>query len=240
MKGGMGGIGRAFSALTGRAPSDSQKIKNIYEKLFSFGDYNNLSVGEIDYNHQVKRGKIATDLLKGLYGVVNIQTELDVIAFQRLYRNLDKRRFLLQDGSALQQEFIAAGSPDPVLGNLMNTANEILKKAGSLLRTENYDPFFVGAASDLSITDEQKTAALNDALALSSATNQRAQGAISATEFIEAITPYYEAAKAPGFKSIGGRRNRSSRKHKSRSSKSRKSRSGKSRKHKSRSGKSRR
>ena len=169
-------------------------------------------------------------MINGFYGLINIQTENDVIALRRLFvkfKNGGGNLFAKlpgMDKTPLQQEWIAAGKPEPIFGNIMKDAKGILEKASKkgLLRSRFNPP--PGSPED---TDEAKNAVLT----LNQADQARSTASITAAEFSDTIgsitydaTPYISSMNV-GLATKGGRRSRKSRK-----TKSRKSRKGKSRK----------
>jgi len=170
-------------------------------------------------------------MINGFYGLINIQTENDVIALRRLFIKFKKGGARLLglpgiDKTPLQQEWIAAGSPMPFFGDIMKNAKGIIENAGKkgLLRT-TFNP---GAGSPED-TDEAKNAVLT----LNEADEARATGRIGAAEFSDAIgsitydaSPYATTANKkssflPSFFGGKSRKNKSRRSRKSRKSKSR-------------------
>jgi len=170
-------------------------------------------------------------MINGFYGLINIQTENDVIALRRLFIKFKKGGARLlglpgMDKTPLQQEWIAAGSPMPIFGDIMKNAKGIIENAGKkgLLRS-TFNP---GAG-----TPENTTEAKNAVLALNEADEARATGRIGAAEFSDAIgsitydaSPYATTANKkssflPSFFGGKSRKNKSRRSRKSRKSKSR-------------------
>jgi len=172
-------------------------------------------------------------MINGFYGLINIQTENDVIALRRLYVKFKKdnnadiyRKMPGMDKTPLQQEWIAAASPEPILGDIMKNGKGILEKAGKkgLLRT-TFNPQ-AGSPED---TDEAKNAVMT----LNEADQARTTASISAAEYSNTIgsitydaSPYATTANKkssflPSFFGGKSRKNKSRRSRKSRKSKSR-------------------
>jgi len=235
MRGGLFGVGSLVSKLTGKELTVHQKAKELaYGKLKSFSEFGYFDFKVDDeFGNKPELVAFAGYMINGFYGLINIQTENDVIALRRLFIKFKKGGARLlglpgMDKTPLQQEWIAAGSPMPFFGDIMKNAKNILEQAGKkgLLRT-TFNP---GAG-----TPENTTEAKNAALALNEADDARATGRIGAAEFSDAIgsitydaspyttTPEKKSSFLPSF--FGGK----SRKNKSRRSKSRKSRKSKSR-----------
>ena len=235
MRGGLFGVGSLVSKLTGKELTVHQKAKQLaYGKLKSFSEFGYFDFKVDDeFGNKPELVAFAGYMINGFYGLINIQTENDVIALRRLFIKFKKGGARLlglpgMDKTPLQQEWIAAGSPMPFFGDIMKNAKNILEQAGKkgLLRT-TFNP---GAG-----TPENTTEAKNAALALNEADDARATGRIGAAEFSDAIgsitydaspyttTPEKKSSFLPSF--FGGK----SRKNKSRRSKSRKSRKSKSR-----------
>ena len=86
MKGGFGGIGRAFSGALGMELTPKQIRRNFLDQLLSFSKY-----GGMDFFPSSNGGfggellVFLSDMRNGLYGLINIQTENDVIALRRLF-----------------------------------------------------------------------------------------------------------------------------------------------------------
>jgi hypothetical protein len=202
--------------------------------LKSFSEYGvfDFKLGGALGNEKPELVAFAGYMINGFYGLINIQTENDVIALRRLFAKFKKGDANLftklpgMDKTPLQQEWIAAGSPEPNFGNIMKDAKGILEKAGKkgLLRT-TFSPE-VGSPED---TDEAKNAVMT----LNEADQARTTASITAAEFSDTIgsitydaSPFTQSPeKKKGF--FGGRRSRKGRK--SRKSQSRKSKSRKSR-----------
>jgi hypothetical protein len=235
MRGGLFGVGSLVSKLTGKELTVHQKAKELaYGKLKSFSEFGYFDFKVDDeFGNKPELVAFAGYMINGFYGLINIQTENDVIALRRLFIKFKKGGANLfaklpgMDKTPLQQEWIAAGSPMPFFGDIMKNAKNILEQAGKkgLLRT-TFNP---GAG-----TPENTTEAKNAALALNEADDARATGRIGAAEFSDAIgsitydaSPYTTTPeKKSSFPSFFGGK---SRKNKSRRSKSRKSRKSKSR-----------
>ena len=239
MKGGVLGLGRIATGLVGKDLTVHQKAKDLAygsltraSPLKSFSEY-----GIFDFKYDIGLGGAQPELvsfagymINGFYGLINIQTENVVIAFRRLFvkfKNGGGNLFAKlpgMDKTPLQQEWIAAGKPEPIFGNIMKDAKGILEKASKkgLLRSRFNPP--PGSPED---TDEAKNAVLT----LNQADQARSTASITAAEFSDTIgsitydaTPYISSMNV-GLATKGGRRSRKSRK-----TKSRKSRKGKSRK----------
>jgi hypothetical protein len=245
MKGGV--LGRIASELTGKKLTVHQKAKELaYGSLMRAGPLKSFSeYGYYDFKVDDEFGNkpelvaFAGYMINGFYGIINIQTENDVIALRRLFTKFKKGGARLlglpgMDKTPLQQEWIAAGSPMPFFGDIMKNAKGILENAGKkgLLRT-TFNPQ-AGSPED---TDEAKNAVLT----LNEADQARTTASISAAEFSNTIgsitydaSPYNTTPeKKKGF--FGGSRKSKSRKSKSlKSGKSRKSRKSKSKSRKSR------
>jgi hypothetical protein len=218
MKGGGLGLGRIATGLVGKELTVHQKAKDLaYGSLMrasplkSFSEY---GVFDFKYNGATGTEKpelvsFAGYMINGFYGLINIQTENDVIALRRLFIKFKKGDGNLfakvpgMDKTPLQQEWIAAGSPEPIFGNIMKDAKGILEKAGKkgLLRSR-FNPR-VGDPED---TDEAKNAVLT----LNEADQARSTASISAAEFSDIIGSItYDATP---YTSSGGRRNRKNKK----------------------------
>jgi hypothetical protein len=240
MKGGgfVPGLGTFVSKVTGTKLTIHQKAKELaYGKLKSFSEYGYFDFKVDDeFGNKPELVAFAGYMINGFYGLINIQTENDVIALRRLFVKFNNGGGNLfaklpgMDKTPLQQEWIAAGSPEPIFGNIMKDAKGILEKAGKkgLLRSRfNPQP---GNPED---TDEAKNAVLT----LNQADQARTTASITAAEFSNTIgsitydaSPYNTTPeKKKGFFS-GGRKSRKSRKSKSRKSRKNKSRKNKSRK----------
>ena len=231
MRGGLFGIGTAVSTALGRELTPHQKNKILAKKLNSFSEFGlfNFKLDGALGNEKPELLVFAADMIKGLYGLINIQTENDVIALRRLFTKFKKgggkiyAKLPGRTNTPLQEEWIAAGQPEPIIGNIMMNAKNILEKAGNkgLLRSK-FSPA-VGSPEDT-------TEAKNAVLALNEADDARATGRIGAAEFSNAIgTITYDASpytttpqKKSSFPSFFGGK---SRKNKSRKNKSRKNRS---------------
>jgi hypothetical protein len=234
MKGGgfVPGLGTLLSKATGKELTVHQKAKELaYGKLKSFSEYGYYDFKVDDeFGNKPELVAFAGYMINGFYGIINIQTENDVIALRRLFIKFKKGGARLlglpgMDKTPLQQEWIAAGSPMPFFGDIMKNAKNILEQAGKkgLLRT-TFNP---GAG-----TPENTTEAKNAALALNEADDARATGRIGAAEFSDAIgsitydaspyttTPEKKSSFLPSFFGGKSRKNRRS-KSKSRKSKSR-------------------
>ena len=231
MRGGLFGIGTAVSTALGRELTPHQKNKILAKKLNSFSEFGlfNFKLDGALGNEKPELLVFAADMRKGFYGLINIQTENDVIALRRLFTKFKKgggkiyAKIPGRTNTPLQEEWIAAGQPEPIIGNIMMNAKNILEKAGNkgLLRSK-FSPA-VGSP-------ENTTEAKNAVLALNEADDARATGRIGAAEFSDAIgTITYDASpytttpqKKSSFPSFFGGK---SRKNKSRKNKSRKNRS---------------
>ena len=231
MRGGLFGIGTAVSTALGRELTPHQKNKILAKKLNSFSEFGlfNFKLDGALGNEKPELLVFAADMRKGFYGLINIQTENDVIALRRLFTKFKKgggkiyAKLPGRTNTPLQEEWIAAGQPEPIIGNIMMNAKNILEKAGNkgLLRSK-FSPA-VGSP-------ENTTEAKNAVLALNEADDARATGRIGAAEFSDAIgTITYDASpytttpqKKSSFPSFFGGK---SRKNKSRKNKSRKNRS---------------
>ena len=195
MKGGV--LGRIASALTGKELTVHQKAKNLAYgrppfpgplKSFSEFGYFDFRV-EDEFGNKPELVSFAGYMINGFYGIINVQTENDVIALYRLFQKFKKGGANLFS-SPLKHEWEANGKPAPIFGNIMNNAKNILDKAGKkgLLRSK-FRPDR-GSPED--------TAEAMDAMrALNEADNARVTGRISAAEFADAIgaitydaTPY--------------------------------------------------
>ena len=231
MRGGLFGIGTAVSTALGRELTPHQKNKILAKKLNSFSEFGlfNFKLDGALGNEKPELLVFAADMRKGFYGLINIQTENDVIALRRLFTKFKKgggkiyAKIPGRTNTPLQEEWIAAGQPEPIIGNIMMNAKNILEQAGKkgLLRSK-FSPA-VGSP-------ENTTEAKNAVLALNEADDARATGRIGAAEFSDAIgtitydaSPYTTTAeKKSSFPSFFGGK---SRKNKSRKNKSRKNRS---------------
>jgi hypothetical protein len=234
MRGGLFGVGSLVSKFTGTGKELTvhQKAKQLaYGKLKSFSEFGYFDFKvEDEFGNKPELVAFAGYMINGFYGLINIQTENDVIALRRLFIKFKKGGARLlglpgMDKTPLQQEWIAAGSPMPFFGDIMKNAKNILEQAGKkgLLRT-TFNP---GAG-----TPENTTEAKNAALALNEADDARATGRIGAAEFSNAIgsitydaSPYTttpeKKSSFPSFFGGKSRKNKSRRSRKSRKSKSR-------------------
>ena len=233
MRGGLFGIGTAVSTALGRELTPHQKNKILAKKLNSFSEFGLFNFKPNEFLEKPELLVFAADMRKGFYGLINIQTENDVIALRRLFTKFKKgggkiyAKIPGRTNTPLQEEWIAAGQPEPIIGNIMMNAKNILEKAGNkgLLRSK-FSPA-VGSP-------ENTTEAKNAVLALNEADDARATGRIGAAEFSNAIgtitydaspyttTPEKKSSFLPSF--FGGKsRKNKSRKNRSKS-KSRKSR----------------
>ena len=223
MKGGV--LGRIASELTGKKLTVHQKAKELaYGSLMRAGPLKSFSeYGYFDFKVDDEFGNkpelvaFAGYMINGFYGIINIQTENDVIALRRLFTKFKKGGANLfaklpgMNKTPLQQEWIAAGSPPPLFGDIMKNGKSILENAGKkgLLRT-TFNPE-VGSPED---TDEAKNALLT----LNEADQARTTASISAPEYSDTIgsitydaSPYNTTPeKKKGF--FGGSRKSKSRK----------------------------
>jgi len=237
MKGGgfVPGLGTLLSKATGKELTIHQKAKELaYGKLKSFSEYGYFDFKVDDeFGNKPELVAFAGYMINGYYGIINIQTENDVIALRRLFIKFKKGGARLlglpgMDKTPLQQEWIAAGSPMPFFGDIMKNGKSILENAGKkgLLRT-TFNP----QAGSPENTDEAKNAVLT----LNEADQARTTASISAAEFSNTIgsitydaSPYNTTPeKKSSFPSFFGGKSRKnkSRKNKSRKNKSRKSKS---------------
>jgi hypothetical protein len=214
MKGGafgVTGLGRAVSGVLGVKLSGDQDYKNYLDALSSFEHWALPNGSVKSFLWDIRKG--------GVYGVVNIQTENDVIALYRLYVVRKLQQDMIKNANvykssqlALINEWEAAGKPEPIFGDVMKNAVNILDKASmkGLLRifdTPN------GYSSHLSMRrqDIYKTQpgeppeAANAVHALNEADDARLRGRISAAEYSNAIgaitydaTPYYTSPSKGG------------------------------------------
>lgn len=235
MKGGgfVPGLGTLLSKATGKELTIHQKAKELaYGKLKSFSEYGYYDFKVDDeFGNKPELVAFAARMINGYYGLINIQTENDVIALRRLYVKFKKdnnadiyRKMPGMDKTPLQQEWIAAASPEPILGDIMKNGKGILEKAGKkgLLRT-TFNPQ-AGSPED---TDEARNAVMT----LNEADQARTTASISAAEYSNTIgsitydaSPYNTTPeKKKGFFS-GGRKSRKNRKNKSRKNRKNKSR----------------
>lgn len=236
MRGGLFGVGSLVSKFTGTGKELTvhQKAKQLaYGKLKSFSEFGYFDFKvEDEFGNKPELVAFAGYMINGFYGLINIQTENDVIALRRLFIKFKKGGANLfaklpgMDKTQLQQEWIAAGSPMPIFGDIMKNAKGIIENAGKkgLLRS-TFNP---GAG-----TPENTTEAKNAVLALNEADEARATGRIGAAEFSDAIgsitydaSPYATTANKkssflPSFFGGKSRKNKSRRSRKSRKSKSR-------------------
>jgi hypothetical protein len=232
MRGGLFGVGSFVSKLTGKELTVHQKAKQLaYGKLKSFSEFGYFDFKvEDEFGNKPELVAFAGYMINGFYGLINIQTENDVIALRRLFIKFKKGGARLlglpgMDKTPLQQEWIAAGSPMPFFGDIMKNAKGIIENAGKkgLLRS-TFNP---GAG-----TPENTTEAKNAVLALNEADDARATGRIGPAEFSDAIggvtydaSPYTRTPeKKSSFPSFFGgksRKNKSRRSRKSRKNKSR-------------------
>jgi hypothetical protein len=222
-----GGLGNFLSGVMGKKElTVHQKANDLaYGKLKSFSEYGpfDFKFGGALGNEKPELVAFAGYMINGFYGLINIQTENDVIALRRLFIKFKKGGANLfaklpgMDKTPLQQEWIAAGSPEPIFGDIMKNAKGILENASNkgLLRTAFNQP--VGGPED---TPEAKNAVMR----LNEADQARSTASISAADFSAAIgaitydaTPYTKSPEKqsllPSFlRSKGGRRNRKNKK----------------------------
>ncbi len=227
MKGGgfVPGLGTLLAKATGKELTIHQKAKELaYGKLKSFSEFGYFDFKvEDEFGNKPELVAFAGYMINGFYGLINIQTENDVIALRRLFIKFKKGGANLfaklpgMDKTPLQQEWIAAGSPEPIFGDIMKNAKGILENASNkgLLRTAFNQP--VGGPED---TPEAKNAVMR----LNEADQARSTASISAADFSAAIgaitydaTPYTKSPEKqsllPSFlRSKGGRRNRKNKK----------------------------
>ena len=230
MKGGFGGIGRAFSGALGMELTPKQIRRNFLDQLLSFSKY-----GGMDFFPSSNGGfggellVFLSDMRNGLYGLINIQTENDVIALRRLFVFFKKTQESSYMHESLKQEWLQAGQPEPIFGVVMKDAQNILQKAsdkGLLRRVEQHEAMGGPKAGE--------PAEAADAVhSLNEADNARVQGTMSAADFSNVIANITYDASPYKSPPTGGSRKSKSRKSKSKSRKS-KSRKSKSRKSKSR------
>jgi hypothetical protein len=212
MRGGAFGMGTAVASAFGRELTVHQKAKKLaYSTLSSFSEYNLFNFKPTgNFGEKPELVAFAGYMINGFYGLINIQTENDVIALRRLFAKFknDEKAYLLaklpgMDKTLLQQEWIAAGKPEPIFSNIMKNAKAILDKAskkGLLRRT------FSPRAGDPEDTDEAK----NAVYALNEADNARTTASITAAEYADAIGAItYDATP---YTSRGGGRNRKNKK----------------------------
>lgn len=202
MKGGL--LGRIASALTGKELTVHQKAKNLAYgrppfpgplKSFSEFGYFDFTV-EDEFGNKPELVSFAGYMINGFYGIINVQTENDVIALRRLFQKFKKGGANLFS-SPLKHEWEANGKPAPIFGNIMNNAKNILDKAGKkgLLRSK---------FSPEPGSPEYTAEAMDAVRALNEADNARVTGRISAAEFADAIgaitydaTPYTTNTSKP-------------------------------------------
>ena len=221
-----GGLGSFVSGLMGKELTVNQKAKDLaYGKLKSFSEYGifDFKLGGALGNEKPELVAFAGYMINGFYGLINIQTENDVIALRRLFAKFkkgDANLFAKLPGmnkTPLQQEWIEAGQPEPIFSNIMKNAKGILDKAGKkgLLRS-TFNP----QAGNPEYTDEARNAVYT----LNEADQARSTASISAAEYANVIgaitydaTPYTKSPEKesilPSFlRSKGGRRNRKNKK----------------------------
>jgi hypothetical protein len=236
MRGGLFGVGSLVSKLTGKELTVHQKAKQLaYGKLKSFSEFGYFDFKvEDEFGNKPELVAFAGYMINGFYGLINIQTENDVIALRRLFIKFKKggaNLFAKLPGrtkTPLQEEWIAAGQPEPIIGNIMMNAKGIIENAGKkgLLRS-TFNP---GAG-----TPENTTEAKNAVLALNEADDARATGRIGPAEFSEAIggvtydaSPYAttpeKKSSFPSFFGGKSRKNKSKSRRSKSKSKSRRSR----------------
>ena len=221
MKGGFGGIGRAFSGALGMQLTPDQIRRNFLDELSSFSKY-----GGMDFFPSSNGGiggeliGFLRDMRNGLYGLINIQTENDVIALRRLFVFFKKTQESRLMHESLKQEWLQAGQPEPIFGVVMKDAKNILEKAskkGLLRRVEQHEAMGGPKAGE--------PAEAADAVhSLNEADKARVQGTMSAADFsniIGAITydasPYTTSSEKKSllpsfFRGRGGRRSRKNKK----------------------------
>ena len=221
-----GGLGSFVSGLMGKELTVNQKAKDLaYGKLKSFSEYGifDFKLGGALGNEKPELVAFAGYMINGFYGLINIQTENDVIALRRLFAKFKKGDANLfaklpgMDKTPLQQEWIAAGSPEPIFGNIMTGAKGILENAGKKGLLRNTFSPQAGSPED---TPEAKNAVMS----LNQADQARTTASITAADFSSAIgaitydaTPYTKSPEKesllPSFlRSKGGRRNRKNKK----------------------------
>ena len=132
LRGGGLGIGRGFSRVLGLKPSPSQKRKTLDEKLFQFKMWNYHNT----INHPEEVKYLLRSMLNGLFGVINIQTETDVIELEKMkLRTVSGLQFTEygSDPAFFNEEknlnllkWQEAGRPDPIVGDIIYKAYEIL------------------------------------------------------------------------------------------------------------------
>ena len=211
MRGGAFGMGTAVASVFGRELTVHQKAKKLaYSTLSSFSEYNLFDFKpSCNFGENPELVAFAGYMINGFYGLINIQTENDVIALRRLFAKFKKCNANLfaklpgMNKTPLQQEWIEAGQPEPIFSNIMKNAKGILDKAGKkgLLRS-TFNP----QAGNPEYTDEARNAVYT----LNEADQARSTASLSAAEYanvIGAIT--YDATP---YTSIGGRRNRKNKK----------------------------
>ena len=123
MRGGGLGIGRAISGALGIPLSPYQKKKNLDDKLFKFMMWNRRNT----IMHPDEPETLLDSMLNGFFGVINIQTEDDVIALEVMKLRTASGELLSQEEkNSNLQKWEQAGRPDPIVGAIIYKADEIL------------------------------------------------------------------------------------------------------------------
>lgn len=122
-RGGGLGIGRAISRALGLKLTPLQKWKDLNDKLFKFFMWNYRNT----LMHPDESETLVASMLNGFFGVINIQTENDVIALEVMrLRTASGERITEEEKKSNLEEWEAAGKPDPTVGDIIYNADKIL------------------------------------------------------------------------------------------------------------------
>ena len=118
-------------------PSRIQRMKNVYDQLRKFIEWN--------FEKRLMRralrqcDRLVWSMFRGLFGVINIQTADDVIAFEMMNVRTGSGILLEDDDNpgpeAIEEKrrniemWEAAGKPEPIIGDIMKNAVKILDAA---------------------------------------------------------------------------------------------------------------
>jgi len=143
LRGGGLGIGRGICKLMGWKPSPNQIYKTLDDKLFDFIRWNNKNTIMVPG----ERDMLLRSIMNGSFGVVDIQTEDDVIELEKMRLRTasgsklsDEERMSDEEIISNKQKWKDACSPEPILGDIIYKAYDILESGqkNGLFRVSDY------------------------------------------------------------------------------------------------------
>jgi len=127
----------------GWKPSPNQIYKTLDDKLFDFIRWNNKNTIMVPG----ERDMLLISIMNGSFGVVDIQTEDDVIELEKMRLRTasgsklsDEERMSDEEIISNKQKWKDACSPDPILGDIIYKAYDILESGqkNGLFRVSDY------------------------------------------------------------------------------------------------------